>query len=196
MAWKKMCDTEITLAKRWFLQDSETIAEIAKRLRRDTSTITRLLMKRAPRKAQGRKKAFTDAAVDKLQAKLEALIKKADGKREVAVKMLKKSTRCKFSERTILNALHDRGVYVRPLRQKPVLTDDDIVARKKFADKFAKRPASWWSQQLHLIIDVKHFRVLPHGDARKYAAQESCCGRYRQKGAGACQGAHEASGYD
>ena len=130
MAWKKMCDTEITLAKRWFLQDSETITEIAKRLRRDTSIITRLLIKRAPRKAQGRKKAFTDAAVDKLQAKLEALIKKADGKREVAVKMLKKSTRCKLSERTILNALHDRGVYVRPLRQKPVLTDDDIVARK------------------------------------------------------------------
>ena len=40
--------------------------------------------------------------------------------------MLKKNARCKASERAIQDALHARGVYFRPNREKPVLLDEDV----------------------------------------------------------------------
>ena len=107
--WAKVDATEIRLAKSWFLA-GETSAEIQKRLGRNRSTITRLLLKRVARKSQGRKPALADAAVDRLQAKLGAMIQKADSKYAVTVASLKRSSRTKASERTILNALHKRGI--------------------------------------------------------------------------------------
>ena len=41
---------------------------------------------------------------------------------------------------------------------------------------------------MHMIIDVKYFRVVPHGSARRYAAQEVTRGTYRKKGQGLCNG--------
>ena len=112
------------------------------------------------------------------------MVGKADAKYEVTVGKLKRSSRCKASKRTILRKLHARGIYFRPLRQKPTLTEDDVSARKKFAAVYGKKPASWWNTAVNLIIDVKHFRVLPHGSARRHAAQEATRGTYRKKGKG------------
>ena len=188
MAWSKMSVTEIALAKKWYIEDGETTAEIAQRLGRDQSSITRLLVKRRPRKTQGRKKALSSAQIDKMEAKLEAMIAKADGKYEVTVDMLKRASHAKVSLRTILDALHARGVYFRPLRQKTTLTADDVTQRKAFADKFASKPRTWWMKAIHLHIDVKHFQVLPHGRARKHAAQETTRGKYRKRGQGLGEG--------
>ena len=118
----------------------------------------------------------------------QVMIRKADGQYEVTVGMLKRSSRCKASERTILRKLHSRSIYFRPLRQKPTLTEDDVSARKTFADVYGKKPASWWNTNVNLIIDVKHFRVLPHGSARRHAAQEATRGTYRKKGKGLALG--------
>ena len=41
---------------------------------------------------------------------------------------------------------------------------------------------------MHMVIDIKHFCVLPHGDARKHAAQETTRGTYRKKGQGLNKG--------
>ena len=46
----------------------------------------------------------------------QAMIRKADGQYEVAVGMLKRSSRCKASERTILRKLHNRSIYFRETR--------------------------------------------------------------------------------
>ena len=130
-----MTSTEVTLAKKWYLEDGERPSEIARRLSRDKSTLTRLLVQRKPQRTQGRKTTLTPVVVDKLLHKLETMIRKADGKYEVTVARLKRSARCKACTRTILNHLHKRGVYFRPLRQKPVLTPDDITDRITFASK-------------------------------------------------------------
>jgi len=183
-----MTPTEIALAKAWYVQDGESPREIARRLGRDTSTITRLVIKRLPRKTQGRKQILTPTAIDKLQNKLESMITKADSEYAVTVAMLKKASRCPASSRTILRALHSRGIFFRPLRQKPTLTPDDIAARLAFAEKYESKSAAWWNKSIHLIIDVKHFRVLPHGCARKHAAQEATRGTYRKKGHGLGKG--------
>ena len=185
--WKKMNDTEIKLAKQWYV-DGETTAEIAERLGRNQSSITRLLVKRVPRKKQGRKGILDSVAVDKLEAKLRSMVEKADSKYEVTVAALRRASRAKASERTILDALHKRQIYFRPLREKPVLTDQDVSDRKAFADKYSKTTAAWWNTAVHMAIDVKHFKVLPHGQARRHAAQETTRGAYRKAGQGLSKG--------
>ena len=186
-AWQKMTEGEVKLAKKWYV-DGETTAEIADRLSRDQSTITRLLVKRVPRKKQGRKALLDEAAVDKLADKLNSMVEKADGKYEVTAAALKRATRTKASDRTILDALHKRGIFFRRLREKPVLTEQDVSDRKAFAEKYEKKPASWWNTAIHLTIDVKHFKVLPHGNARKHVAQEATRGAYRKAGQGLNKG--------
>ena len=71
---------------------------------------------------QCRKPLLSVLAVDKLQAKLESMILKADSQYEITVTMLKRSSRCKASTRAILKVWHAWGVYFRTLRQKPTLT--------------------------------------------------------------------------
>ena len=155
MTWKKMNETEIKLAKQWYV-DGVATAEIAHRLERDQSTITRLLIQRRPRKPQGRKKALTTQMMDKAVAKLDKMIEKADGEAMITVAKLKRACRLKVSERSILDALHARGIYFRPLRKKPILTEDDIIDRKAFADKYAPRSSNWWKKAIHMHIDVEH----------------------------------------
>lgn len=127
---------------------------------------------------------MTPGKVDRLVAKLKELIAKANGQKEVTVAQLKRSARCKASERTILNALHERRVYFRRMREKPVLTDQDRKDRLAFAKEHAGKPASWWRQKVHLHIDVKRFPVFLHGDARRFAAQQGVRGAYRTPGDG------------
>ena len=188
MVWKKLSATEVTLAKRWHLEEGLSAAKIAERLGRSPSTISRLVIKKVVRKRQGRKVLLSPAMLDKLEAKLEVMVVKADSKREVTAAMLKHSARCKASVRTIMRGLHARGVYFRPLRQKPVLTEDDIEERLAFANKFEAKSAAWWNSSLQMIIDIKHYRVLPHGSARRHAAQEATRGTYRKKGQGLNKG--------
>ena len=102
MIWKKMSENERRLAKSWYVEDGEKPAEIARRLGRDKSTVTRLLIKRAPRKTQGRKPILTEAQVDRLEKRLQTLVQKANGQYQVTVDRLRKSARCKAGTRTIL----------------------------------------------------------------------------------------------
>ena len=179
-----LSEEELRLAKDWYVNGSVAPREIAKRLKRNKSTITRLLCKRLPRKKLGRKPVLSEAQVDVLEEKLKRLIKKADGQFEVTVSMLKRNARCRASKATISKALHNRNIYFRPMRSKPVLTTEDIKDRLSFAKKYAKKPARWWKTALQMIIDVKFYSVFLHGGARRHAAQTGSRGAYRKPGRG------------
>ena len=169
MPWKKLSAEEMRLAKMWYKEDKMTPKEIAKLLRRSKSTLTRFLVQRAPRKRQARKPALTAARIDALTGKLNDLVKKANGKYEVTVAMLRRCAREKACCRTILNVLHERKVYFRPFRSKPVLTDKDVADRLAFAKKYAPRPRAWWTSFVHMHIDVKHFQVPPRSVSNLYS---------------------------
>ena len=126
---------EIRLAKAWYDQDEEP-SEIAERLGRSKSTLTRLLVKGAARKSQGRRSALTQAQIDFLVRRPDELIRRSQNRYTVWVAMLKRSTRIKAGERTILKALHARNILFRKLREKPVLTAADITERYAFAAKY------------------------------------------------------------
>ena len=110
-------------AKTWYSEGKQP-SEIAGLLGRDTSSITRLLCVQKPVKKQGRPSALTKAQIDFLERKLDQMIVKADGQHTVTVEMLQKAAKIKASSRPILRALHERNIFFRKLREKPVLTPD------------------------------------------------------------------------
>ena len=182
--WKKMSEDEIRLAKSWYTNDNTPPSEIAARLGRDKSVLTRLLVKQSPRKKQGAPPKLTEAKVDFLVKRLNELIVKADCKYTVTVSMLKRSARVKASEKTIQTALHGRNIYFRKLREKPTLTSDDVAARFAFAKKYRSKTKAWWNSHIHGFIDGKHFQVYLNGASRLRAAQHATYGAYRSPGKG------------
>ena len=74
------------------------------------------------RKKEGRPFVLDDDAVDKLVSLLDFMVVSADGRYEVTVDMLRRKARSKAGSRTISEALHNRRVYFRRPREKPVLT--------------------------------------------------------------------------
>ena len=136
------------------------------------------------RKPDGRPALLDDAAVDRLVGLLDHMVVEADGRYEVTVDMLRRRARCAAGVRTITRALHQRRVFFRKLREKPVLTADDVKARKRFAAKFYSKAAAWWTAHVDMHIDVKHFPVYVNGRARAHAAREGVRGAYRTPGQG------------
>ena len=74
MVWKKLSETEVTLSKRWHLEEGLSAVQIAMRLGRSPSTISRLVLKRMHLKVQGHKPLLSKCKVDNLVAKAEAMI--------------------------------------------------------------------------------------------------------------------------
>ena len=188
MVGTTMSPEEIRLAKEWKLKEDLAPSDIAARLNRNKSTITRLFSPSAQRKTRGRRAMLTEVQVDALVAKLKDMIKKANGTYEVTAQMLKRSQRCKASVNTIRKRLHDRGMRFYAMRSKPILTNEDIAARYDFGWSYVERPRNWWVTHLHMIIDVKFFPVYLNGKARRHVAQTGTRGVYREYGEGLNEG--------
>ena len=78
---------EMTLSTRWYLEEGLSAVQIAKRLGRSPSTISRFVVKRRPLKVQGRKPLLSKGKVGKLVAKTGAMIHETDSELEVTVSM-------------------------------------------------------------------------------------------------------------
>ena len=170
--WTKLSSHEMQQAKQWY-DNGDSCTEIAEKLGRDRSVITRLLVKQVPRLQQGRPAALTKGNIAFMKRKLAQLVKTADCRYTVTVAMLKKACNFKVSERCITTALHNEGIYFRKLREKPVLTAADIAARLAFARKYHLKPKSWWNKSLHAAIDGKFFKACLNDAARTRAAQRA-----------------------
>ena len=72
---------EIRLAKMWHEEDDMAPSDIAQLLRRDKSTMTRLLVQRRERKTDGRPKLLDSAKIDEVVACLDHLIVTAEGQK-------------------------------------------------------------------------------------------------------------------
>ena len=146
--------------------------------------MTRLLVQQVARRPLGRRAALTQAQTDFLVRRLDELVRRSQNRYTVTVAMLKRSTRVKASERTISKALHDRKIFFRKLREKPVLTEADIEERFAFAKKYRGKSSQWWLQHIHASIDGKFFKVYLSGAGRLLAAQHATYGAYRSPGQG------------
>ena len=171
---------ELQLARRW-RKEKMSVPAIAKLLGRGKQTVSnwlRLSAKQA-RGSPGRPKAVTPAVYAGLKRSLQALQKKAGGRAEVTIPMVKAHARSPLSIRTISDAFHARGVWFRKLREKPILTGDDRVARRAFASKYAAKSKAQWVAKPHAYIDNKHFPIFLDKKAREHAARRSVRGAFR-----------------
>ena len=58
--------------------------------------------------------------------------------------MVKAALKLDVSDRAVLNALHEKGVYFYTLREKLPLSDEDLEARCDFGNEYKNwKPASW-----------------------------------------------------
>lgn len=153
MPGASMNQQDIKLARSWFVEGEASVSEIARRLKRSPSTVSRPLTKKSHAKKNCRPMLFTPAAVALLSSRLEALVAKADGKHQVTYSMLKRTFRYKASTRTLARILRAQGVAFRKMREKPVLTTNDITERKAFAAEYKSKPKSFWTDCVQLVID-------------------------------------------
>ena len=84
---------------------------------------------------------------------MEDMIAEADGAYEVTVTMVRRRARLRCHDRTLSDRLHQKGIYFRKLREKPILTPDDVKARYAFARRFKDKSTSWWQKSVDLHID-------------------------------------------
>ena len=181
---------ELRLLSKWTDQ-GRPVAEIARLLGRDLSSVAR----RVRRVTQGgvpaqvgRPRALTPAQIDRLAVLANEMIEDADCKYQVTAGMLKAAMRLKCSEKTILTALHDRGVWFRPFREKPLLTDEDVEARMKFATAHVRKPVSFWTRTIDAYLDEKFFTAYLTPAARTYARKVRARGAFRGKKGGLAKG--------
>ena len=103
--------------------------QIAEQLGRERSTITRLLAHDGADPRRGRPPALSDAQVARAIRVMEKMIAEADGEWEVTVTMVRTRARLRCTDRTLLDKMHQKGIYFRNVREKPILTPEDVKAR-------------------------------------------------------------------
>ena len=123
---------------------------------------------------------MTPAQIDRLVAVATEMIEDAECNYQVTASMIKTVLKLKCSEKTILQALHGRGVWFRPFREKPLLTEDDVKARK-FATEYGPKPVTFWTQTINAYLDEKFFTPYLSPAARAYARKVTARGAFRGK---------------
>ena len=180
-----MTSEEKRLAWMWFDEDGEDAAEIASRLRRDPTTIRRFLTHgNIISRRKERPRALGEQQIDRLVKLVNAEVQKAGGKYAVTLEFIRKRSRPKVCIRVLANALHQRGVWFHKLREKPVLTSEDVRARSAFATRYRSRTAAWWAGQVHLHVDSHVFKVPGNKATRRALAARKVHGAYRTVGRG------------
>ena len=185
--WTKLTAVELDLAGRWCVEHVGPTG-IARRWGRDKSTVTRHAVKKVVRKKQGRPAALTEAQVDRLEMTLDKMTRARMAEGVVTASMLHRSTRTRACTRVIREALARRNIRFRLLREKPVLTAEDVAARFAFAKKYRHKTPAWWNSHVHALIDAMYFRVYLNAAGRSRAAQHATRGAYRAPGKGLAGG--------
>ena len=180
-----MSPEEKRLARMWFHEDGETADEIAERLRRDPTAIRRFLKHgQIEASRNGRPRALSEEQIDRLVKLVKAEVKKVGTEYPVTAEFLRKRFRPKVCTRVIANALHQRGVWFHKLRERPVLTSEDVKARAAFAARYRRRTAAWWIENVHLHVDNHVFKVPANKATRRALAARRVHGTYRTAGRG------------
>jgi hypothetical protein len=178
-----MSDEEKRLARMWSEEDDVPIAEIARRLHRNTSSLWELLGEDEDAvRGVGRAASLTEKDKDRLVALVDDMVEKADTRYTVTIAMIRARFHPKVCQKVLAEALHERDRWFYKLREKPILTDEDVRERFAFAKKFRCRTAAWWRTAVHLHVDNHAFKVPSNDAARRYLAARRVHGTYRASG--------------
>ena len=150
-SFKRFSQEERALAFKW-LGQGKTPGDIADLLGRDKGTISRQLAKPKNTVPQlGRKKVITEAHYQRLKKALDALS----------------------------DAFQAHSVHFFKLREKPILTEEDVKARAAFEVEWGHKSKEGWQKTPHGIIDGKHFPMYMDAKGRSHNAKRGVRGAYR-----------------
>ena len=125
----RMSLDEKRLVRELHFEQQRAPADIARTLGCPLSSVTRLLAQTRAPNPVGRPGKLSEGQKDKLVALLEKMVDEADANHEVTLQMLMRRGRVKACPRVVQNALHERGYWFRDLRERPVLTPEDVKDR-------------------------------------------------------------------
>ena len=144
--------------------------------------------KRSRKETRGRKLKLNSRWVKKLNTKRKALIKAAQGQREVRWEDVRKSARGpKVHRTTLLRSFRREGMSVeaRRPRLKPSRTVQQARDRVVYCAEWGTRPPAFFAERIDLIIDNKQFDIPTTQRARKYLASQRVRFHLRTPGEGA-----------
>lgn len=180
-AYIQVTEREQELMRQW-RKNNCTIKTIMDRTGRAKKTVLSHLDSKRVGKGSGRRKVITPAAFKKLDKAVTALQKKANARTEISVRAVKEKAGVEASDRAVLEAFHEKDIWFRPLRQKPILTDEDVAERKVFGGKYIARSKEQWLRMPEAIIDNKNFPIYRNAEGRHEAARRQIRGGYRRRG--------------
>ena len=181
--YAQVSDREVDLMRKW-RKEGRSLTDIQGLTGRSRQTIIdHTSAKKKPGPGSGRRAILTEKDFKKLHTTLLKLQKKANANIEITVQAVKEAAGVEASNRTVLDLFHAHDVWFHPLRQKLVLTDEDVIKRAGFCDKFMTRSEEQWVTQPNAIIDNKHFPLYMDGAGRNEGARRTLRGGYRARGA-------------
>ena len=150
--------------------------------------------KRGVVETRGRKKALTPAQAKRLNASRLALLKQADGQREVTYKAITRKARVDIHRTTAARCLAPLGVKWRRLREKPPRTAEHEDARADVCREWSRKPKAFWVNTVDLIIDCKKFPIPTTAASRKRLRQQHVRGALRTRKEGLAAGRVKPNG--
>ena len=149
----RMTPDEKRLAREMHFDRGMQPVQVAKCLGRGLSSVCRLLAQKKAPKPIGRPKILSKERVDKLIELLKKMVDDAEALHEVTMDMLMRRSRIKACRRVVADALHLRGYYFRDLREKPILTPEDVKERFAFAKRYKDKSSKWWQKKVRIHLE-------------------------------------------
>ena len=154
-----MTPRETDLAKMWF-KEGKNPNQIATLLKRDPKTVREKLKVKKDKKDKKCMKVGRPAMPEHdYEKRLRALDTPQLSKpgKEITAAMVRKKAKVTYCEEVIRNAFRAHGKPWRKLREKPLLTEEDMKKRLALAKDYDSKSAASWVESPHAAIDNKKF---------------------------------------
>ncbi len=146
--------------------------------------------KRGATEKRGRKRALSKRDVRTLDAARRRLIKRADNEVRVTYADIVKEAGLTdvACQRVCEEALRAEGVSFKAPRRKIQVSEADAKHRLEIAKAWVKRPASYWSKNVHAYVDNKAFPIPLTPAQKKRFRQTMITGHLRKASEGIDRG--------
>ena len=112
----------------------------------------------------------------------KAIHREVKGQKDVSIAMIKNRAGVSACDRTCLEAFHANGIWYRNLKERPILTDKDVIEQHNWGLEKQGRSGQRWVTKPHGIIDNKHFQFYTNKNGREHAARRRVQGAYQKQG--------------
>jgi hypothetical protein len=149
---------------------------------RSPDTIRSILHSKGANRGSGASVQFSAKDLDKVLQVTETMVKNADAQKEITLANILAKAGVHVGGRTVRDSMKAKKYFFLKLKEKLLLTDEDILKCEAWTAKHKRRTRLQWVQTPHAIIDNKKFPKTGCHNSREYSARRSVRGAYMKKG--------------